>query len=121
MWNRKVGDRKRGKAPLSCVKDIVLGIRKSIRDLRSSQEGVAAAERSVAAAAEQLRAERIRLDNGESTPFNVLQRESDLVTAESGKINALKAYRNSTTNLERQQGTILKAHRIRIDQVGALP
>ena len=101
--------------------DIVLGIRKSIRDLRSSQEGVAAAERSVAAAAEQLRAERIRLDNGESTPFNVLQRESDLVTAESGKINALKAYRNSTTNLERQQGTILKAHRIRIDQVGALP
>jgi len=101
--------------------DIVLGIRKSIRDLRSSQEGVAAAERSVAAAAEQLRAERIRLDNGESTPFNVLQRESDLVTAESGKIGALKAYRNSTTNLERQQGTILKAHRIRLDQVGTLP
>jgi hypothetical protein len=51
----------------------------------------------------------------------VLQRESDLVTAESGKIGALKAYRNSTTNLDRQQGTILNTHRIRMDQVGALP
>lgn len=101
--------------------DIVLGIRKSVRDLRSSQEGVVASERSVAAASEQLRAERIRLDNGESTPFNVLQRESDLVTAESGQINALKVYRNSTTNLDRQQGTILKTHQIRIDKVGALP
>jgi outer membrane protein TolC len=100
--------------------DIVLGVRKAIRDLRSSQEGVLAAERSVAAASEQLRAERIRLDNGESTPFNVLQRESDLVTAESGKINALKAYRDSSTNLDRAQGTILKTHRIRIEEVGAL-
>ena len=100
--------------------DIVLGIRKAIRDLRSSQEGVFAAERSVAAASEQLRAERIRLDNGESTPFNVLQRESDLVMAESGKINALQTYRNSTTNLDRAQGTILKTHRIKIDEVGAL-
>jgi len=100
--------------------DIVLGVRKAIRDLRSSQEGVLAAERSAAAASEQLRAERIRLDNGEATPFAVLQRESDLVTAESGKISALKAYRNSSTNLDRAQGTILKTHRIRIDEVGAL-
>jgi outer membrane protein TolC len=100
--------------------DIVLGVRKAIRDLRSSQEGVLAAERSVASASEQLRAERIRLDNGESTPFNVLQRESDLVTAESGKIDALRVYRNSSTNLDRAQGTILKTHRIKIDEVGAL-
>lgn len=100
--------------------DIVLGVRKAIRDLRSSQEGVLASERSVAAASEQLRAERIRLDNGESTPFNVLQRESDLVTAESGEINALRVYRNSSTNLDRAQGTILKTHRIKIDEVGAL-
>lgn len=99
---------------------IVVEVRKAVRDLRSSQEGVFAAERSVAAASEQLRAERIRLDNGESTPFNVLQRESDLVTAESGQIDALRAYRNSTTNLERAQGTILKVHRIKIDEVGAL-
>jgi outer membrane protein TolC len=100
--------------------DIVLGVRTAIRDLRSAQEGVFAAERAVAAAAEQLRAERIRLDNGESTPFNVLLRESDLVTSESGQIGALRAYRNATTNLDRAQGTILKTHRIRIDEVGAL-
>lgn len=100
--------------------DIVLGVRTAIRNLQASQEGVAAAERSVASAAEQLRAERIRLDNGESTPFNVLQRESDLVTAESQQINALRVYRNSTTDLERAQGTILKVHRIKIDEVGAL-
>ena len=38
------------------------------------------------AAAEQLRAESIRLEHGESTPFDVLLREQDLVKAESQKI-----------------------------------
>lgn len=100
--------------------DIVLEIRTAIRNLRSAQEGVVAAERSVAAAAEQLRAERIRLDNGESTPFNVLLRERDLVDAESGKIDALRVYRNSSTELDRAQGTILRTHGVRIEEVGAL-
>jgi outer membrane protein TolC len=55
--------------------DVILEIRKSVRDIASAEEGIEAAQRGVAAAAEQLRAERIRLEYGESTPFDVLLRE----------------------------------------------
>ena len=49
----------------------------------ASVQGIEAAERAEAAAAEQLRAERVRLEHGESTPFDVLLREQDLVQAQS--------------------------------------
>ena len=100
--------------------NIVLEVRAAVRDLRSAQEGIVAAERRRLAAAEQLRAERIRLENGESTPFDVLQRERDLVDAESQKIAAEKIYRDSVTGLDRAQGTILETRNIRVEDVRAL-
>jgi outer membrane protein TolC len=99
---------------------IILEVRRAARDLESAQEGIEAAERARVAAEEQLRAERIRLEQGESTPFAVLQREEDLVQAESSKINAIRIYRNSITDLDRQQGTILESRNIVIDDVQAL-
>jgi outer membrane protein TolC len=72
------------------------------------------------AAEEQLRAERIRLEQGESTPFAVLQREEDLVQAEAAKINAIRVYRNSIADLDRQQGTSLQSRNIVIDDVRTL-
>ena len=62
----------------------------------------------MAASAEQLRAERIRLEHGESTPFDVLLREEDLVQAESQRIAALRVYRGSVAALDRAQGTMLE-------------
>jgi outer membrane protein TolC len=100
--------------------NIVLEVRAAVRNLRSAQEGIVAAERRRLAAAEQLRAERIRLENGESTPFDVLQRERDLVDAESQKIAAEQIYRNSITGLDRAQGTILESRNIRVEDVRAL-
>jgi outer membrane protein TolC len=97
--------------------DIIVEIRKAARDLKSSQQGIEAAERGSAAAAEQLRAEEIRLEYGESTPFDVLLREEDLVQAESQKIAAFRAYRTSLTALDRRQGTILRNRNIAIDDV----
>lgn len=97
--------------------DIIVQIRTAARNIVSSQEGIQAAERGVAAAAEQLRAEGIRLEYGESTPFDVLLREDDLVQAESQKIGAFQAYRTSLTALDRQQGTILRNRNIAIDEV----
>ncbi|MCH2170903.1 TolC family protein [Myxococcota bacterium] len=96
---------------------IILAVRKAVRALKSAQEGIDAAERRRVAAAEQLRAEKIRLEYGESTPFNVLQRERDLVDAESEKISALRVYRNATAALDREQGTILRSHNIAIADV----
>ncbi len=97
--------------------DVILDVRSAARGILASARGIEAAERRRLAAEEQLRAERIRLEHGESTPFEVLQRESDLVDAESQKIAALQAYRAADARLERAQGTILDSYRIRIDSV----
>lgn len=100
--------------------DIVLEVRDAIRNLRSSLEGIGAAERARVAAEEQLRAENIRLEHGESTPFEVLQREEALVEAESVKISALQGYHNSVTALDRAQGTILRNHNIAVEDAAPL-
>ncbi len=98
---------------------IILEVRAASRTLLSAAQRIEAAERRRLAAEEQLRAERIRLEHGESTPFEVLQREEDLVEAESQKINALQLFRAAETALERAQGTILDAHAIEVDAVRA--
>lgn len=102
---------------LRLEQSIILEVRGAARLLLSSEQGIDAAERRRLAAEEQLRAERIRLEHGESTPFEVLQRESDLVEAESQKINALRSYRSAEVGLERSQGTILDFHDVVVDEV----
>ena len=100
--------------------NIILAVRQAARNLEAAQEGIDAARDAEAAAAEQLRAERIRLEYGESTPFDVLQREEDLVDRENELIGAFQAYRTSVTALDRAQGTILRNRNIRIAEVRAL-
>ena len=100
--------------------DIILDVRNAVRNLESAYEGIEASERARIAASEQLRAERIRLEHGESTPFDVLLREEQLVSAERDKIEALRVYQNSATALDRAQGTILQSHSIVIQDVSTL-
>ena len=95
-------------------------IREAVRTLNAAYRGIGAADRSTQAANEQLRAEKIRLEYGESTPFEVLLKETDLVQAESKWISAIQVYRNAVTTLERQQGTILETNNIHLDQVAPL-
>jgi outer membrane protein len=99
---------------------IILEVRRDIRLLDAARKGIYASERQRVAAEEQLRAERIRLEHGESTPFDVLQKESDLVEAEVAKIEALQLYRTSASALDRSQGTILRTHNIVVGSVGGL-
>jgi outer membrane protein TolC len=100
--------------------DIILEVRQAARNLRASQEGIVAAESARRAADEQLRAERIRLEYGESTPFDVLLREEQLVDRENELINAYRAYHLSVTALDRAQGTILRNRNIAISDVAPL-
>jgi outer membrane protein len=100
--------------------DIILEVREALRNLDSSIEGIEASKENMEAAQEQLRAEQIRLEHGESTPFAVLQREEDLVTAESRHITSLQAYRNSVTAVDRRQGTILRDRGIVVEDALAL-
>jgi outer membrane protein TolC len=99
---------------------IIVEIRRAARNLESAQRGIVSSEQRRVAAQEQLRAEDIRLEHGESTPFDVLQRERDLVEAERQKILALQLYRNSITDLHRFQGTILNVHHISISDAERL-
>jgi len=96
---------------------IVAEVRNAVRNLQSAIQGIEAAERRRIAAAEQHRAEQIRLEHGESTPFDVLQREEDLVEAESQKIAALRVYHGSVVALDRAQGTLLEDRGIAVESV----
>ncbi|MFP6630023.1 MAG: TolC family protein [Myxococcota bacterium] len=112
---------RKAKAQLTRLRqDIILQVREEARNLASAQEGIEAAERRRIAAAEQLRAEQVRLEYGESTPFKVLEKEQDLVEAENEKIGALFTYRKSVIDLHRARGTILEARNIVVDQAAAL-
>jgi HAE1 family hydrophobic/amphiphilic exporter-1 len=99
---------------------IILQVRDAVRNLLSAQEGIEASRRARLAAEEQLRSARIRLEYGESTPFDVLLREEDFAQAESDEIRAFQVYRTSASSLDRAQGTILRSHNIEIDDVRAL-
>ena len=101
-------------------RDVILDVRKSARNLLSALEEIEATERERLAAAEQLRAENVRLEHGESTPFDVLQREEALVEAESKKIDALNKYRISETALLQSQGIILQARNILFEDAAPL-
>jgi outer membrane protein len=96
---------------------IISEVRNAVRNLQSAIQGIEAAERRRLAAAEQHRAEQIRLEHGESTPFEVLQREEDLVEAESQKIAALRVYHGSVVALDRAQGTLLEDRGIAVDSI----
>ncbi|MBW2273597.1 MAG: TolC family protein [Deltaproteobacteria bacterium] len=96
---------------------IIVAVRRAARALEASQRGIVAAERARVASAEQLRAERIRLEHGESTPFDVLLKEETLVQAESQKIAALETYRTAIASLDREQGTTLESRKIQFDEV----
>ena len=99
---------------------VVIEVRQAARNLQASQEGIEAAKKAKTAAAEQLRAEEIRLEYGESTPFDVLQREEDLVDRERAEIDAFRNYRTSVTALDRAQGTILRNRNIKIADIAPL-
>jgi outer membrane protein len=96
---------------------IVAEVREAVRNLQSAIQGIEAAERRRVAAAEQHRAEQIRLEHGESTPFDVLLREEVLVEAESQKIVALRIYHGSVVALDRAQGTLLEDRGIAVEAV----
>lgn len=99
---------------------IILEVRRAARNLEAAQSGIESARRATEASQEQLRAERIRMEYGESTPFDVLLREEKLVDREVERIEAYRAYRSSATALDRAEGTILRSRNIRIEAASTL-
>lgn len=101
-------------------RDIILEVRQSARELMAGLEEIEARERERLAAEEQLRAENVRLEHGESTPFDVLQREEALADAKLNKIRALNQYRLAETALLQAQGIILEARNVLYEDAATL-
>lgn len=97
--------------------EILLEVRNAARAVVDAREGLEAAERRRVAADETLRAEEERLRLGDSTPFNVLQREEDVTGAESQQIGALQLYRVAIATLQREEGSILRKRDISAQEV----
>ena len=96
--------------------DIILDVRRAVRAVQDSMDGVRAAERRKASEAERLRAQQERLRLGDSTPQEVLDIEEDYAEAEHQEINALQIHRTSITALERAQATLLDSRAISIQR-----
>ena len=118
--NVRIGEIELHKAETSVDRtrqEIISDVRDKARDVQSAIEGIEAAEEGLRSAEEQLRAEQIRLEHGESTPFDVLLREEARVRAESRRIAALTFYHISVVSLDRAQGTLLEDRGIAVDGV----
>jgi outer membrane protein TolC len=96
--------------------DVILEVRRAVRAVQDSMDGVRAAERRKASEAERLRAQQERLRLGDSTPQEVLDIEEDYAEAEHQEINALQIHRTSITALERAQATLLDSRAISIQR-----
>ncbi|MGE4651466.1 MAG: TolC family protein, partial [Myxococcota bacterium] len=120
-YDRRELEQQRAKTRLRQLEQqIIREVRRASRNLESAQSGIESARRAAEASQEQLRAERIRLEYGESTPFDVLLREEKLVDREVERIEAYRAYQSSATALDRAQGTILRNRNIRIEAAAPL-
>jgi hypothetical protein len=66
-----------------------------------------------------LDAEQKKLAGGASTPFNVVQQQRDLATAQSAEIAALVDFSNARLALDQTLGTTLEANHVALDDARA--
>ena len=92
---------------------IVVEVRSALRDLDTARGQIGAGEAEVKAGEEGLRGERLKLDNGKSTPFRVLQKEEDLTNARTRLSRARADLSIAEARLYRAVGTM--AERFSID------
>lgn len=91
---------------------ILTQVREAGRRLDTDGRRIEATRAARRLAEEQLRVERVRLEAGVTTTFNVLRIQRDLTAAEANEIKALTDYNKSLAAYDRAQGTTLETHRI---------
>ncbi len=89
-------------------------VRNSLQAVRSLEARVAAAGVARASAQQQYESEQRRFESGLATVFLVLQRQSDLVTAQAREIQAQADLNVATAALRRATGTTLEARGVRV-------
>ena len=84
-----------------------LDVEQAYTDLTTARKQVEAADKALAFRQQSLDAEMAKLENGMSTSFFVLQRQSELDQARTSDLEARIAAEKARTNLERAMGTLI--------------
>jgi len=98
---------------------ITVQIRNSVDDLESNKQKVETAKVSRQLAEAQLDAEQKRFKAGMSQNFLLLQRQTDLSTAQGAELQALVAYKKSIITLQQNMFTLLESNDYEIATTGA--
>jgi len=93
---------------------IIIEIDNAIRELETNKQRIEAAKISTRLAAESLKAEELKLNEGLSTSHNVLEFQDEFAAARSREISAVIDYNKSLAELARVKGVVLKEEGINI-------
>ena len=91
---------------------IVVEVRAALRDLDTARGQFDAGRAEVAAADEGLEGERLKLEQGKSTPFRVLQKEDDRTAARTRSARAAADLRVAEARLQRAVGSLGKSRNV---------
>ncbi len=95
--------------------EIVVEVRKAVRQIRTNEERIKATTKARELAQKRLDAEEKKYEVGRSTSLEVLRAQERLAIAEGGANKAVIDYNQSLKSLEAAQGTILEDNNIFIE------
>jgi outer membrane protein TolC len=98
------------------LNQVTVDVSNYVTALRQARARYEAAVKSRVLEEQLLSAEQKKFALGASTPFNVVQQQRDLATAQSTEVSALVAYSNAQVALQQALGTILDEHNISLQE-----
>jgi outer membrane protein TolC len=98
---------------------IALEVRQAVIGLVQGKAQVEAAHEATTLAQQTLDAEQKKLAAGVSTPYNVILRQRDLVTAQQAEVATVATYANALVEMDRSMGTTLDRNGIQIGDAQA--
>ena len=98
--------------------EIVVEVRKAVRQIKTNVERVKASKKAKELARKRLEAEEKKFKVGRSTSLEVIRAQADLAVQEGRATNALVDYQISLGDLDAVQGTILEKNNVIIEGSG---
>jgi outer membrane protein len=95
---------------------ISMEVRKAIIGLIQGKAQVEAAHKAAALAREMWEGEKIRLEAGASTSYQVILRERDAISARYAEVGAMITYAKAMVEMDRAQGETLQRNNIKLSE-----
>ncbi len=95
--------------------DVLIAVHTDIGAINADYDNLGASRKAREFAEAALEAERIKLQNGKSTTYTVLQKQRDVTTARASEISALTAYNKALSQLSLDQAQTLERLGINLD------